>query len=181
MTRYDARVHVGEVEVADELPLGVERGWSASIAEQLPLLSRQPHILEHTPNDADRRFRDKQAAEAWYADPRKNSRVYTLGRGTTAIAGLAWVSDQSHPAVAEAAHTFAIRLYDGYRGRGLALPFARIVHDDFLAGSPDGPIWLETDTDNLAAQKIYHRLGYTALPQARADRLVMVNTGSTLI
>lgn len=166
-------VRIGKVTAEDGEVLQILYGWNKCIARKLPVLSRQHSMLQHTPHDASHRFRDQQSAEVWHANPRKNPRIYVLCHEANEVCGVAWFSRQGHAAVPGATHTFAIRLYDGYRGRGLALPFAGMVHEDFSAHLTGGLIWLETDEDNVAAQAVYHHLGYKEISKAKDGRVVM--------
>lgn len=131
--------------------------------------------MQHTPNDAAKRFSDVDAANSWHESD-KSPHVYSLrDRTSNELAGLAWFRWKQHDMLTpEYNATFAIRLYDNARGKHLSYPFAANIHTDFqlhqaneLAG-----LWLETDTDNVAAQQLYHKLGYVAVSRDK-DRIVM--------
>ena len=43
----------------------VEQGWSDDLASDLVYASREVNIKKFTPNDAERRFQDSNAAQNW--------------------------------------------------------------------------------------------------------------------
>ncbi len=154
----------------------VHHGWSDDIEKQLVELSTQPHILKDTPNDAARRFSSTEAARKWHDDHERS--VYTLADQALAevapqIKGLIWFGRSERDDLA-AEYTFAIRMYDGAQGKGLAKPFMKAAHEDFR-NSYDGAIWLETSTDNLAARALYRKVHYS---EAAIDdtRVTMIQT-----
>ena len=83
--------------------------------------------------------------------------------------------------------TFAIRLYEGYTSKGLAVPFMRETEAEYMtmllknAQLDDFTgVWLETDTDNKAARKTYENVGYEYVHQGE-DRVLMALGASALI
>lgn len=132
------------------------RGWDDSVATELVALSSQPHILEFTPNDAARRFTNKDSANEWY---HQHQRVmYTIGE--TAITGIIWFGEASSEHT-DGDFTFAIRMYEAARGQGLARHFMQAAHLDFRETMDyHNVIWLETDITNTAARTLYERAGY---------------------
>ncbi|MEO7904705.1 MAG: hypothetical protein ABIR91_02840 [Candidatus Saccharimonadales bacterium] len=157
----------------------IEYGWTIELAQQVVDASRQSAIMQYTPNDAAKRFRDVNAANSWHGSD-KSPRVYNLrDRTNNELAGLAWFSWRQHDML-ESEHnaTFAIRLYDSARGKHLSYPFAASIHSDFQLYQADelAGLWLETGTDNVAAQQLYHKLGYVA---ASRDESRILMTKST--
>ena len=156
-----------------ELPAGnplrkhrylIERGWSDELADQLVSASREPQIVRYTPNDAAERFSTPEAAQEWYE--RKQPTIYALSRAAE-LAGVIWYSHRPRPELA-ADHTFAIRMYDSARGKGLAVPFMTVAEADFRnIAHPDG-IWLETDMDNSVARNLYRKIGYKVVAASPA-------------
>jgi len=155
----------------------VEQGWSAELAHDLVRVSREPAILRYTPGDAQRRFADVPAAEAWHSNPEKQPVVYTLRDAAQhQLCGFIWLRRGQHKAIDGSYQTtFGIRLYDGARGKGLSYPFAKAAHDDYAAlPIHDTPprMWLETYRDNLPALKLYQKLGYQILTST-GEQVVM--------
>jgi hypothetical protein len=144
----------------------IATGRDADLEKQLVIKSRQPHIMSHTPNDAKNRFSSLDAFEKWLSNGRE---VYWLLGASSDLAGIIWYGKRTFPinmTLGEIpTETFAIRLYNGYVGRGLAVPFikqslrlsAQNKHTQGLAASG---VWLETDIDNAAAQKTYLAIGF---------------------
>lgn len=146
----------------------IERGWSDELATQLVDASQEPEIRQFTPSDADERFATVDTANEWY-DAKRPS-VYALARAAQ-LAGLIWFSHRPRPDLA-ADYTFAIRMYDIARGKGLAEPFIQAAEADFRSITQPKAIWLETDMDNSRARNLYHKLGYKVI-KACSARITM--------
>lgn len=145
----------------------VATGDNSKLEEQLFAKSRQPNILKYTPKDAARRFGDKQMFDTWKQGGRE---LYWLLGEEDDLAGVIWYGKKEFPldmpGVEERpGETFAIRLYDGYNGHGLAVPAMRQtlrLHAQAARqrGERTPGIWLETDVDNPAALHVYGKFGY---------------------
>ena len=149
----------------------IYRGWNDTVANDLTIKSREPEMLRNVPRDASERFCDMESARAWHD---KTSRiVYSLGN--TSLAGVIWYGYQQHPTL-DAEVTFAIRMYKEARGKQLGRAFMHATLEDLSETiGYDGAIWLETNTDNLAARRLYENVGYTYADElARPDRLTMI-------
>ncbi len=157
-----------ETELTDGF--AVRRGWSDTLAEELVEVSRQSHILKHTPNDAARRFVDSGSAREWYEGNERH--IYTL-RKDEKLAGIVWFSRNEQPQLG-ADYTFAIRVYQEALGQGMSEPLMRQAHDDFLASHPDTSVWLATDWDNKAALKLYDKFGYEKVGATDDGRITML-------
>lgn len=144
-----------------EKGLVLQEGWNEAVAEAVINGSKEEAILRFTPNDALRRFTDHDAAYTWALDSQKNRRIYTLAN--EAIGGLIWFSQESY---GDATYTFAIRLYDCFRGQGLASVFLQATHRDFATLTDNPKIWLSTDTDNAVALGLYENNGYITVAEA---------------
>jgi GNAT superfamily N-acetyltransferase len=154
-------------------------GWAASLEKQLIQKSHQENILKHTPKDAAQRFSDSEAVKAWLA---KGREVHWLLGSDEDLAGIIWYgpAEPPHPIDTDGLvpETFAIRLYDGYVGKGLARPFMlqslRVLVDERKAsGKPLPFIWLETDIDNIPAVTSYTKFGYEEISRD-TKRITMV-------
>jgi phosphoglucosamine mutase len=142
-------------------------GRDAALENQLIQKSRQPNILKHTPNDAQKRFGDQAMLEKWLT---KGREIHWLLGAANDLAGIMWYGKSTFPLDLQLPEipqeTFAIRIYDGYSGHGLAKPFIRqslrIYEERKQArGEPIRGIWLQTDIDNPAAMAVYGKFGYT--------------------
>jgi hypothetical protein len=154
--------------------LRVIRGWDDTLAQQLVTNSTQKEIMEWTPKDHTERFPDVDGANRWYReDPRF---IYAMARAAD-LAGTIWFTKKSTEGI-DAEYTFAIRMYDMARGKGLSEEFTNIVWDDFenQAGYRGG-IWLETGTGNDAGLHLYQKLGYKVVSTVDG-RVKMVHPGS---
>lgn len=134
----------------------VWRGWSEETARALVEASRDPLVKRFTPKDSEERFKDMAAANQWYQE--KRPVLYSLQKDGQ-LAGVTWFTPYDRPDLG-CDYTFAIRMYPAARGRHLAKPFAEMAEADFRSKHQPSGIWLETDTDNVAAQRLYESLGY---------------------
>lgn len=65
-------------------------------------------------------------------------------------------------------------MYAASRGKKLAAPFLRATEKDYRSVTQyDGPIWLSTAIDNIAAQTLYTRTGYHETARD-GERLIMI-------
>lgn len=144
----------------------VAAGSDPDLESQLIKKSRQEPILKYTPKDAAERFADQSALDRWRAGGRE---IHWLLGPDDDLAGVIWYGKKPFPLELDLpeipTETFAIRLYDGYAGHHLAVPFMRqslALHAQAQRdrGQPIAGIWLETDNDNPAALKVYGRFGY---------------------
>ncbi len=141
-------------------------GNDSDLERQLIAKSKQPNILKYTPKDSAERFSDHDAFRAWQAGGRE---LYWLIGPSGDLAGVVWYGKREFPIDMKLAdkpdETFAIRLYEGYSGHGLAgaamtQTLRMHVASAHERGDATPGLWLETDTDNAAALKAYARFGY---------------------
>jgi ribosomal protein S18 acetylase RimI-like enzyme len=178
-----SRFLIGEglplVENSRSLPLEdhdlqLYRGWNDEIAQQLVERSKEEEIRRFTGNDAAERFVDVVSAYDWYRS--KGHVVYALGQ-KAALAGVAWFSHTPRPELG-ADYTFAIRMYDSQRGKGLAGALLEAAHKDFeSAARYEGTIWLEANEDNQRALRFYEKHGYGQI-ETKDGRVLMVRKGT---
>lgn len=161
-------------------------GRDAGLEAQLIAKSRQENILKFTPKDASKRFGDAPMLEQWLA---KGREIHWLLGADRDLAGIIWygksefpLSDVTLPEAPE--ETFAIRIYDGYAGHGLARPFMKLSLKTHVTlkkqrGEPVTGIWLQTDIDNPAAAAAYVKFGYQEV--ARDEKRVTMVLSSEQI
>jgi hypothetical protein len=149
--------------------LEMRRGLDLELALQLINKSWESEIYASCPNDADKRFKDLGSLEEWLSRERQ---VYPLvDEQSQDLGGIIWHGPKPFPKAEfgpqAAQDTFAIRLYKGYRGRGLAEPFMKNCLWDYVttvvengrAGYFHG-IWLSSRLDRKGAQVLFRRFGY---------------------
>jgi ribosomal protein S18 acetylase RimI-like enzyme len=163
-------VHTSPLE---EHGLQVYAGWNDEIADQLIERSKEEEIRRFTGRDAAERFVDRQTATEWYND--KGHVVYALGQGA-ALAGIIWFAYTPKPGL-DADYTFAIRMYESQRGRGLAGAFLEAALTDFASRARyEGNFWLEADESNGRAVHFYEKHGYEKI-ETKDGRVLMVRKG----
>lgn len=154
-------------------------GDDSGLEEQLIVKSRQANILKYTPKDASVRFGDQVMLTTWKT---KGRTLFWLVGDNNDLAGVIWFGKSTFPLDIEGletpTETFAIRLYEGYTGHGLAVPFMKLAlkaavelkqqNDQQIDG-----VWLQTDLTNPAAIAVYTKFGFKEV--ARDDaRVTMV-------
>jgi hypothetical protein len=131
---------------------GIATGSDRGLDQQLIEKSRQANILKYTPNDAAKRFGSQSMLDNWRAAGRE---IHWLLGANNDLAGIIWYGKKPLPLKVKLpetpAETFAIRLYDGYTGHKLAVPFMRQslaihVQNQEAKGEPANALWLETGT-----------------------------------
>lgn len=161
-------------------------GSDPALDAQLIQKSRQPKIMQYTPNDAKQRFGDAAMLQQWRA---KGREIHWLLGPDNDLAGIIWYGKSTFPLDIELPEvpeeTFAIRLYDGYTGHGLARPFMKqslklFVQAKQQVGEKIPGIWLQTDIANEAARRAYTKLGYREV--AHDDtRITLVLTANQIL
>lgn len=141
-------------------------GNDKNLENQLIAKSLQPNILKFTPKDSSERFSDPKSFSKWQA---KGRNLHWLIGPNNDLAGIIWYGDSEFPLdiklSLKPSYTFAIRIYEGYSGKGLARPFMtqslRILCQQLKEQSIQIPsIWLQTDTNNPVAISAYTKFGY---------------------
>lgn len=139
----------------------LNHGISEEGIEQLVAASHQQHIKDATPRDAEERF---MSAEAINARINEGCDFYTLTSregDKDLLAGVVWFKEKPF---GELDWTLAVRLYEGFVGKGLGAIFLGSAIEDFAAQHPDvNSIWLSTALNNIAAQRLYQRLGFSTI------------------
>ncbi len=141
-------------------------GSDDTLQQQLVVKSQQPHILASTPNDAAKRFGNQAMLDQWLT---KGRLVHWLVGPDNDLAGIMWYGREHFPIDIDLPEipeeTFAIRLYEGYIGHHLSLPFMKLsfktyIQDKQARGETVVGIWLQTDVENEAAYKAYAKFGF---------------------
>ena len=164
-------------------------GYNDDLVDRLIAKSRQEHIVEHCPRDSAERFVSRESFNEWHEKDGGRA-PYFLMDASGDLAGLVWYgrsemdeSDAPHlPPELMPNHTFAIRIYSGFQGRGLAEDFIKKSMRDYLehlAGSSQfddfNGFHLETDRDNAEAIRLYEAIGYQSLePAEDSERIIMI-------
>jgi len=103
-----------------------------------------------------KRFRDQESFKKWLEKGRK---IYCLVNEDDDLLGISWFGIEGE------GFTLALRMYGKVRGKGLGYGFLKETMDDFMKseeyqGAENQEWWLETSKDNIAAIKIYEKLGF---------------------
>lgn len=146
----------------------------------------QDEAVTHFTSDK-KRFADHDAFEKWL---QKGRSIYTLlSKSTSQFAGIVWFGPEPMPVTPQIfssvdpsnfGATFAIRLYDEARGKGLALPFMKETFSHFMntvryaeLSSPN--FWLETSSGNTSAITTYTHFGFSlAAAPDEQSKIMMV-------
>ena len=161
----------------------IHRGVPEHLARQLIEKSRQKHIENWTPGDAEYRFTDTQSIERHIA---KGRSMYLLAQGED-LAGTIWYGKKDFPSQEQSPQapnqTFAIRIYEGYLGQGLAKPFMDLTLKEYLWSFMETPredtfngLWLSMDVDNPIAV-FYLKYGYQMVAQPDGRIFMVLSEG----
>jgi len=132
----------------------VYRGFNDQVAALLYDGTRDPVVIAHT-HDAER-FKTPESVMQWHESSSTPRTFYSLGNA--ALSAVIWFGE-SKSVHSSATATFAIRMYDGARGLGIAGDFLEAAHEDF-ATIHGGDVWLAVKNTNSAAQRLYKNHGY---------------------
>ena len=144
----------------------IATGINDDLRKQLITKSKEDHVLANTPADASERFGDDAMLDKWL----EKGRIvhWLIGPGGD-LAGIIWYGKSTPPNDLPIDKgidiTFAIRIYNGYFGKGLAKPFMRQslkILEDFeeSKGRKLLGLWLKTTIANEAAVAVYTKFGY---------------------
>lgn len=148
-------------------PLRINSGLTNHQIQQLIQYSNTDQAIKKYSSDQDR-FKNRAAYNHWFAQGKS---IYSMQNEQNKLLGLVWFGSSSLPRIklkATYSHlptghyqlTFALRVYDQARGRGLAKKLTAMSLTIYLNSEiyrqmePNG-IWLETFKHNLAAVKTY--------------------------
>lgn len=103
-----------------------------------------------------KRFRDQESFKKWLE---KGREIYCLVDENDNLMGISWFGVEGE------GFTLALRMYGEARGKGLGYEFLKKTMDDFMKGenyqrAENQEWWLETSKENIAAIKIYEKLGF---------------------
>lgn len=177
---------IRESGTGDRFMIG--RGLNPALIDQLIKKSKQSHIRRYCPRDAEERFASPESFETWRTS-KGGRNPYPLTDGSSDLAGLIWYGPQPftgtdilNPAT-DPNHTFAIRMYEGTEGRGLARPFMIETMHDYVEGlirsgeiATFNGIHLETDADNPRSIPLYKKVGFEEVSRDEEGRVTMVIT-----
>jgi len=133
----------------------VKNGLSEKNIEQLIAYANSDETVKKFTSDG-RRFKDKESFENWL---KKGRKIYSLVNENGDLMGISWFGEEGD------GFTFALRIYGEARGKGLGYGFLRETMNDFMKldeyqNADNKEWWLETSRENIAAIKIYEKLGF---------------------
>ncbi len=160
------------------------------LAGQLIEKSLQPEIKKYCPNDQARRFASLETFEDWWRQT-PTTLIGFYGQEQD-LAGIVFFrgrnpKNEFKETDCSSEVTFAIRIYDDYRGSGLSRIAMRDAHNWLFSNSVENPedlqhfanqpnvqqsgldvsggVWLSVDKNNPRAQKLYQKFGYVVCGQ----------------
>lgn len=150
--------------------LVVNKGISENQIKELISFSNKDLLILSTTQDSQR-FKDKKSFETWL---QKKRTIYVLTEKQGKLLGVIWFGLKTLPKnynyitsldVNHYGITFAIRLYQNAREKGLSGPFINETFKKYkltkeFRENPAKGMWLETKIDNLPAIKAYKKFGF---------------------
>ena len=158
----------------DRRTLSVLRGHNERLVNQLIEKSTQPHIADELacPRDAKSRFASPESFDAWLHKGEGRSPYFLTGEDGD-LAGIVWFGPEKAPesiasdSETDPNYTFAVRIYEGYTGKGSAKEFIKACLCDYVSqllesGKLEGlrGIHLETNVANKGAEHLYNAVGW---------------------
>lgn len=156
----------------------LRRNLTRKQVRELVVFSRDDQLIGEFTRDPER-FGSWEAFCLWKS---KGRSIYVFETPDGSLGGLIWFGEEMIPVDIEANSelmkyktTFAIRVYPGLRGKGLAKEMMAIAFRDFLAsaGLIEG-IWLEVSSDNEVAIRLYQQFGFIPLTKSKEGKLIMI-------
>lgn len=134
----------------------IQEGITKGQIGQLLKYSREDEVIKKFTSDS-KRFSDFSTFNKW----QKNRKIFVLTNDKNDLLGIIWVGEKEMPKELKRKYpsyktTFAIRLYNEARGKGLS----RWFMEEVLKRIPETHIWLQCDSRNEAAQKLYAKFGF---------------------
>lgn len=183
---------LGDVAPGHTMPLmalarkgyAVEVGITPEDVPSLTEIARQEGVREYCPNDLAHRWTDEETTEKQLAKDGGRGVFLLRNIATNAIAGFGWTgksSDEERQILTMCEHTFAVRLHEGTRGQGLAVPFSQIIVAGSMSVFRARRIGLETWASNNAAVNTYVKAGaelvraVTGQPRPTLDKHKSIN------
>lgn len=149
------------------------KGLDRNTVEFLIGRSNDKNDTELLKNTSDeKRFRDHASYAQWFE---KGRTPYALTNEEDGLLALIWFGEKQPPRDTETIphdnwHTVAFRSYGPFRGSGLMVPLSQRVFDEYSAEHPFVSYWLEVNTDNKPAKKLYEKLGFGPKKSYSASR-----------
>lgn len=133
----------------------IRKRLSEKNIEQLIDFAGNDEMVKKFTSDA-KRFKDKESFKIWL---KKGRKIYSLIDEKGDLMGISWFGKEGE------GFTLALRIYGEARGKGLGFKFLKKTMNDFMKSSvydkeENKSWWLETSKDNIAAIKIYEKLGF---------------------
>ncbi len=145
---------------------------------QLVQKSKEEAIKDWTPRDHHTRFPNYEVAKK-YLESLELSVLTKVSKDQQGdLAGIVWYERKPR---LEADYTLAIRIYDGYGGRGLGGLLLRHSLTSFASGHPEeNAVWLSVRDDNNRAIHLYETNGFYETDRITIDGLNRIVMGHNL-
>lgn len=133
----------------------IKEGLSEKNIDQLIEYANSDKAVGRFTSDP-KRFKDRESYKNWLAKGRK---IYSFVDKKGNLMGVSWFGKEGD------GFTFALRIYGEARGKGYGYGFLRETMNRFMKldeyqKAENKEWWLETSQDNIAAIKIYEKLGF---------------------
>lgn len=166
-----AKRHSHTVQGLEAEGFVVGAGLRPSDVPALTEIAGQAGTLEFCPNDLAKRWTDEDTARAQLAKGGGRAVFQLIRKQDEALAGYGWVGllseDDTERQLTGMPYTFALRINEEMRGRGLAKPFSRLIVAGAMGLYGARGIGLETWASNTRAVGAY--LGAEAVTVAHRN------------
>lgn len=155
----------------------IKEGISKKQISDLISYSNKDTLIQYTTSD-NTRFKDRIAFNRWLE---KGRDVYVMSDKKEKLFGIIWFGKKPIPKDANFTKvfnkdlysvTFAIRIYENARGKGLSIPFMKAA---FRKHNNPKYVWLKTDEKNQIAIRVYEKFGFEKVSTADENgRIIMI-------
>jgi ribosomal protein S18 acetylase RimI-like enzyme len=134
----------------------IKEGLSEKNIKQLIEYTNSDETVQRFTSDA-KRFKNGESFENWL---KKGRKIYSLVDENGNLMGISWFGQEGE------GFTLALRIYGEARGKGLGYGFLKETMDNYMKSgiyqkAENQEWWLETSRENVAAIKIYEKLGFS--------------------
>lgn len=133
------------------------------LSQMVDFAHTDQQVIDNTSDK--KRFFSLETAQEWLKKAQKYFFALSPIENKKELAGIIWFEKLELPKTLKTKYpnsdwTFGIRIYEKYRGNGLAIPFMKVSFETFFKKFKNTPIWLSTNVTNQTATKLYQKFGF---------------------
>lgn len=146
--------------------MNIKEGLNDKEIEKIIEITKVDSLIQKFTHDSNR-FKNKNEIREW----KKDKKIYLLYDNEN-ICGIVWFSKRDNKLAKGYPFTFAIRVYEHARGKGVSEYFMEKVFRLFDP-KKEKKYWLSTKVENKVAIHIYNKFGFKNKWQSK-EEIIMV-------